>query len=104
MRRAIGLTCWMLCLTGAIQAQGLNPTQTETNAFMAADRDGNGVLTYSEFKIFVRAMAAAGQPTAKQIRFFGAYRMAFGIADMDGNGAVTPWEMRNADNDFRAGQ
>ena len=47
-------------------------------------------------------LAAAGQPTARQIRFFGAYRYAFGIADADGNGLVTPLELRSADNDFRA--
>lgn len=87
---------------GVAQAQALNPTSTEIGAFARADRDGNLWLTLSEFRIFVNAMAQAGQPTARKIRFFGAYKYAFSVADLDGDGRVTPMEMRSADNGFRA--
>ena len=84
------------------QAQTLNPSNTEIGAFALADRDGNLWLTLSEFRVFVQAMAQAGQPTARKIRFFGAYKYAFSVADLDGDGRVTPLEMRSADNGFRA--
>lgn len=84
-----------------VWGQALNPTRSETDAFLKADRNGDRELDPPEFREFVRAMADAGQATAKQIRFFGAYGMAFRIADADGNGRVTPWELRAADNDHR---
>jgi Ca2+-binding EF-hand superfamily protein len=87
---------------GDARAQALNPTNTEIGAFAQADRDGNLWLTLSEFRIFVNAMARAGQPTARKIRFFGAYKYAFSVADLNDDGRVTPMEMRSADNGFRA--
>lgn len=93
---------FVVFLPGVAQAQALNPTNTEIGAFARADRDGNLWLTLPEFRIFVNAMAQAGQPTARKIRFFGAYKYAFSVADLNGDGRVTPMEMRSADNGFRA--
>jgi len=93
----------LICLAATPAVAQLNATAVETNAFLASDRNRDGVLTRSEFRSFVLYMAAAGQPTARQIKFFGAYAYAFSIADRDRNGIVTPMEMRSADNNFRAG-
>lgn len=84
------------------ESTDLNPTAGEIDAFLSADDDGDRELTRAEFEKFVQAMAAQGQPTAKQIRFFGAYGLAFKIADGDKNGRLTPAELRNADDNHRA--
>lgn len=76
---------------------------TEINAFVIADANRDGLLSFPEFRIFVRRMAAAGQPSAITIRSFGAYRIAFRQVDKDRNGVATPGELRRADNGFRAG-
>ncbi len=75
----------------------------EVDAFVQADQNRDGLLTRGEFKVFVRAMAAAGQPTARNIRLFGAYGYAFGIVDQNGDGFASPEEMRAADDDYQAG-
>lgn len=87
----------------AAQSPGLNPTAGEIDAFVAADANKDAVLQFAEFKTFIRLMAKAGQPTARQVRTFGVYRYAFGIADKDGNGVVSPDELRAADDAHRAG-
>ena len=93
----------LLCAPGAAlaQAKALNPTRAEVDALTSADRDGDRHLDAEEFRVFVQAMAQAGQPTAKRIRFFGAYGMAFGIVDADKDGRLTPAELRAADDDYR---
>lgn len=83
------------------QSKGLNPTKTEIRAFLKADRNKDGKLTKREFRTFVRAMAATGQPTAKTIRLFAAYDFAFSYSDRNKDGILTPNEMRAADNRFR---
>ncbi|WP_157708912.1 hypothetical protein [Roseovarius faecimaris] len=88
----------------AAQAQQLNPTGDEIDAFVLADGNKDQQLSRTEFRTFVQAMAKAGQSTARQIRFFGAYDYAFNIADADGNGILTPMEMRQADDSHRAGE
>ena len=82
----------------------LNPTTDEVNAFVLADQNQDGLLNRDEFRIFVRAMAETGQPTARQIRMFRAYGLAFRITDKDDDGILTPAELRNADDDHRAGK
>lgn len=83
------------------QAQGFRATDQEVSAFAAADRNRDGMLSYSEFRIFVRAMAGAGQPTAKTIRNFGAYAYAFGVVDRNRDKLASPEELRAADRDFQ---
>ena len=61
----------------------------------------DGALTLREFPAFVRAMARAGQSTAQTIEFFGAFEMAFSIADANSDGRVTPDELRSADDSYR---
>lgn len=91
-----------LCTPAIATAENLNPTKSEVDAFVKADRNEDRVLSRAEFKVFVRGMAAAGQPTAKKIRFFGAYGYAFSIVDKNKDAIVTPQELRAADDDFRA--
>lgn len=82
-------------------AQGFRATDQEITAFASADSNGDGMLSYSEFRVFVRAMAGAGQPTAKTIRTFGAYAYAFGVVDRNRDKLASPEELRAADTDFQ---
>ena len=90
-----------LSLSMPAGAEGLNPTKTEINAWVGADVNEDGVLTENEFPRFIDAMAAAGQSTAATVRFFGAYGIAFSVADDNGDGRVTPEELRSADDTYR---
>lgn len=101
MKRILSATTIILCCCGGASAQALNPTGEEIDAFAEADANEDLVLTLNEFRVFVRAMAEAGQPTAKQIRFFGAYGFAFGIADANKDGVLTPMELRQGDEAYR---
>ncbi|MGX9356538.1 EF-hand domain-containing protein [Roseobacteraceae bacterium S113] len=101
MRRNILVLSVLLSATCAY-AQTFTATDTEVDAFVVADANRDGRLDRSEFKVFVRGMARAGQSTARTIRTFGAYGFAFGIVDKDKDGFASPEEMRAADNDFRA--
>ena len=76
----------------------------EVDAFLVADKNEDLVLHFDEFVVFVNEMAKAGQKTSKTVRFFGAYRRAFRVTDVDQNGVVTPPELRRADDDFQAGK
>ncbi|WP_417210010.1 hypothetical protein [Antarctobacter sp.] len=78
-------------------------TPLEVQAFTRADANRDGLLSFAEFRVFVRQMAAGGQSTAITIRTFGAYRLAFRRVDADRNGLATPGELRRADTGFRAG-
>lgn len=70
-------------------------------AFLAADQNGDELLTPSEFRVFIQRMADAGAPVSQRIRTFGAYGRAFRQVDADGNGYATPAELRAADGDYR---
>ncbi len=67
-------------------------------AFLAADQNGDELLTAGEFRVFIRQMADAGAPMSRRIRNLGAYGIAFNRADADGNGFVSPAELRAAEN------
>lgn len=82
-------------------AKNLRASNSEVAAFLKADVNKDRVLSKSEFRIFIRALADFGQSTAKKIRFFGVYGYAFSIVDKNKDGIVTPQEMRSADDDFR---
>ena len=90
------------CPAFAPVAYAFEATATETNSFLAADVNKDLVLNRKEFKTFVQLMAKAGQSTSKTIRTFGAYGYAFGIAGANKDGVVSPQELRNADDDYRA--
>jgi hypothetical protein len=73
------------------------PSETEERNYVAADQDRDDHLNRAEFEQFVRLMAKAGKSKARQIRFFGAYGYAFGIADANGDGFIAPDELIEAD-------
>ena len=104
LRFSVCVFCLCAVQMASAQSSGLNPTSDEIDAFLQSDANQDGVLTKREFKTFVRAMARTGQPTARQIRFFGAYGIAFAIADLNDDGIVTPEELRAADDDHQAGK
>jgi Ca2+-binding EF-hand superfamily protein len=84
------------------EVDGVGPvTEGEVDAFVVADVDRDGMLSFPEFREFVRQMARTGQPTARLIRNFAAYRIAFRRVDQDEDGFASPAELRNADDDFR---
>ncbi len=86
------------------QTVAVEPKPSETQAFLASDINRDAKLQFAEFKTFVRLMAASGQPTAQKVRFFSAYRFAFGVADKNKDQAVSPEELRVADDRFQAGE
>ncbi|MCL6282244.1 hypothetical protein M3P21_01770 [Ruegeria sp. 2012CJ41-6] len=86
------------------QSPGLDPTPAEIDAFLAADANKDALLQLSEFKTFVRLMADAGQPTARQVRMFAAYRFAFRITDKNRDRVVSPDELRAADDAHQRGE
>ena len=92
----------LILLAGGARAEPATPA--EVAAFTGADANRDGVLDRAEFRSFVRAMAQAGQPTARQIVAFGAYGFAFARVDRNRDGRATPDEMRRADSAHRAGQ
>ena len=93
----IRYTCLAFVLPLALSAQ-TNPSDTEISAFLTADDDQNQTLNLDEFKVFVRLMARQGQPTARTIRFWGAYRYAFNLADINKDGALDPAELASGNH------
>lgn len=73
------------------------PSQQEVDAYIAADRNKDNHLSKTEFRQFVKLMAKAGNPKARQIRFWRAYGYAFGIADRNKDGVIAPAELIKAD-------
>ncbi|MEX3017724.1 hypothetical protein [Gymnodinialimonas hymeniacidonis] len=67
-------------------------------AFLAADANGDEQLTLNEFRTFIATMAEVGAPMSRRIRNLGAYRIAFGQVDTDGNGLASPAELRAAES------
>jgi hypothetical protein len=84
------------------EVDGVGPvTEGEVDAFVVADANRDGMLSFPEFREFVRQMARTGQPTARLIRNFAAYRIAFRRVDANEDGFASPAELRSADDDFR---
>lgn len=96
--------CALLCLGLPLtaKAQTMTATGAEVAAFANADRNKDQKLSQAEFKTFVQFMAKAGQPTARKIRFFGAYAYAFKVVDKNRDGQASPQELRSGDDTHRA--
>ena len=62
---------------------------TQAAAFLAADANGDKQLDKAEFTVLINAMAEAGRENAVKVRRFGAYGMAFGKIDADGDGRLS---------------
>ncbi len=100
----IGCAVALAPVSAPAQSSDLNPTATEVDAFLTADVNQDALLHLSEFRTFIRLMAEAGQPTARQIRMFAAYRFAFGITDKNNDQRVSPDELRAADDAHQRGE
>lgn len=69
------------------------PEQVVVN-FQQADANGDRSLTFAEFTRLIDLNAHHGIGRAALIQRRGAYQMAFGRIDADGNGVVTTDEMQ----------
>jgi len=98
----LGVCFAFAAIPSGLSAQS-SPSDAEITAFLAADSDQNQVLNADEFTAFVRLMARQGQSTARTIRFWGAYRYAFAIADTNNDGALTPAELANGNRRHMSG-
>lgn len=99
--RFLGLLLFAALIIPPDPAQSFEANVQEVDAFVLADQNRDGHLSRSEFVPFIRAMAKAGQSTAKTIRAFGAYDFAFGVVDKNGDGLASPKELRQADDGYR---
>lgn len=87
----------VLILTLAGPALAFEATRIEVDAFVEADADQSGTISRAEFRTFVYALAKAGQPNARRVVTFGAFGLAFRLADKNKDGQLTPQELRDAD-------
>lgn len=70
------------------------PAIAQQDAYLAADRNGDGKLDQGEFKTFIDGMAAAGKPMAAKIKSAGRYGMAFARIDKSKDGMISPDELK----------
>ncbi len=89
-------TAVALALLLPVTAQAQFEDQS-VQAFLAADLNGDERLTQAEFRTFIRTLAATGAPLSRRIRTFGAYGIAFSRTDSNGDGLLTPEELRAAE-------
>ena len=75
--------------------------QQQVDAFLRADKNKDEVLSRAEFKSFMKDLARLGQPTAKRVKFWGVYGMAFNRVDANKNGLLEPRELERADGKFK---
>ena len=78
--------------TGAVAEDEKKDAATEN--YKEADADGDGKLTKKEFRKFIDLNAEDKLGRAAQIKSYGMYDRAFGRIDADGDGFVTPDEMK----------
>ena len=86
-----------VAVAGLAETSWARPSQTEIDIYLASDADKDGRLNRPEFKRFVGSMARTGNRKARWIRTFRAYGLAFGIADLNRDGLITPDELIKAD-------
>ncbi|MEO0635330.1 MAG: hypothetical protein AAFY73_01655 [Pseudomonadota bacterium] len=83
-------TCFMATSALAISAE------QELAAFRSADANKNNIIERGEFNTFINLLADAGLPLAKRVRTFGVYGIAFRRTDANGDGQLTPNELRRS--------
>jgi Ca2+-binding EF-hand superfamily protein len=69
------------------------PAAAQEQAFLTADKSGDGSLTQTEFKTFVDTIAQSGKPIAAKIKASGRYGLAFGRIDKNKDGLVSVGEL-----------
>lgn len=99
--RTIATLSVLVPLVSQASGEEFQANKTEIRAWVLADANEDGALAPDEFRLFVQAMAKAGQSTAELVTLFGMYETAFSVADANGDGRITPQELRSADNDYR---
>lgn len=90
-------------MTGAMTMGAVTPAlaASESAIYHSADANNNGTLSRREFRTFINLLAADGVPIAKRVRFWRVYGTAFRMTDKDGNGEVTPAELRASERNNR---
>ena len=78
-----------ILMTPVAQADASEQQAKREVNFKAADANGDGALTESEFQAFIDANADDNLGQAAKIRRFGAYDRAFNRVDKDKTGTVT---------------
>lgn len=99
MRRSV-LTALTVLVFGSLMPTTQAAAQFQAQGerfFRASDANGDEQLTLSEFRTFIQYMASAGAPLSQRIQQFGAYGIAFGRVDANGDGLATPQELRDAE-------
>ncbi len=99
--RYLGHIAILAALAGLPSTAQAQYEEESVQAFLAADRNGDELLTPDEFRTFIATMAEIGAPMSRRIRNLGAYGIAFNRVDADGNGYATPAELRAAESSNR---
>lgn len=73
--------------------------EASAHAFRIADANGDNALTLPEFTLFMQILADAGESSARFVRTFGVYRLAFRQVDANGDGIATMDELLVARGD-----
>jgi len=81
-------------LPGAVAAASEAEREKAAENFVQADVDADGALTLAEFTTLIDLNAEDDLGRAATVKRFGGYAKAFGRIDSDGDGVVTPAEIR----------
>lgn len=90
MKRAAALTFVAVMLPAIAVAS----PKSKEEAFLAADKNGDKVLSAPELKVFIGHMADLGEARAKRVRLLGLYGLAMRTVDTDKNGVASIAELR----------
>lgn len=72
--------------------------------FENSDLNGDGTLDMSEFTLYAGDQAVGGDPDFTAIVSTGDYETAFKLIDADGNGIISPDELRGQDDELDEGE